>query len=500
MIDVKLAFKEKLGTFFKKKNDKERFSTIKQYIKSKKKLIFIGIVAGIILTGTAFGYINYINYQSNITSVYHVLLDGQEIGLVDDKSIVETWQSQQFMKAQAEYGSSITLVSSNKISFKEETEYEGKYDNYQTLRVLNNNYNIEAAGVELIVDGKVVGIVKNKAIADKILNDLKEIYLPKSKKANVSIAEVNETNDNASIQVESISFKEQVETKQANISPDAITDQETMLALLQKGTLEERKYSVQKGDTISEIAVNFDLTTDQVFYLNPQLSGDLIHIGDELTVTAIKPMVTVEIKEIVTQIERIPYKVEYRQDSSMFVNEKKVIRNGQEGSKEVQYAVTKENGIVIEREVLNEEVLKEPVNKIYARGTKIVPVRGSGELMWPTVGGYITSYFGPRWGSYHNGLDISGVKDYTIKAADNGRVVYTGWRGGYGNTVMIDHGNGMVTLYGHMSRITVSYGDKVAKGQKIGVMGSTGNSTGIHLHFEVRVDGYFKNPLNYVGI
>ncbi len=102
-----------------------------------------------------------------------------------------------------------------------------------------------------------------------------------------------------------------------------------------------------------------------------------------------------------------------------------------------------------------------------------------------------------RWGRYHKGIDIARPWDYTIKAADNGVVVSAGWAGSYGNRIIIDHQNGMRTLYAHLSQINVSVGQTVAAGQKIGVMGSTGNSTGVHLHFEVYKNGVLQNPLSY---
>lgn len=98
----------------------------------------------------------------------------------------------------------------------------------------------------------------------------------------------------------------------------------------------------------------------------------------------------------------------------------------------------------------------------------------------------------------HQGVDLGSATSNTIVASDDGVVVYSGWaNGGYGNTVMIDHGNGYQTLYAHMAYTTVSCGQSVAQGQQIGVVGSTGNSTGPHLHFEVRYMGLNDNPHNY---
>lgn len=135
-------------------------------------------------------------------------------------------------------------------------------------------------------------------------------------------------------------------------------------------------------------------------------------------------------------------------------------------------------------------------------------VRNStGSFRWP-ITGPITSKFGYRFHPIHRrrrmhtGLDISGPNGGAIRAADGGQVIAAGWKGGYGKTVMINHGNrngrNLVTLYGHMSRLAVSIGQSVSKGQVIGYEGSTGYSTGPHLHFEVRVNGAPVNPLGYL--
>jgi murein DD-endopeptidase MepM/ murein hydrolase activator NlpD len=123
---------------------------------------------------------------------------------------------------------------------------------------------------------------------------------------------------------------------------------------------------------------------------------------------------------------------------------------------------------------------------------------GSGQFIWP-VNGPITSPFGPRWGSFHPGIDIGVPYGTPIHAAAAGRVIYCSWMSGYGNLVMIDHGGGLVTLYGHQSRIAASCGESVAQGDVIGYVGCTGYCTGPHLHFEVRLNGTPVDPLGYLG-
>ena len=123
-------------------------------------------------------------------------------------------------------------------------------------------------------------------------------------------------------------------------------------------------------------------------------------------------------------------------------------------------------------------------------------VSGSG-VAWPASGS-VTSGFGYRWGRLHAGLDIANSVGTSIRAAKGGRVILAGWNGGYGNCIVIDHGGGLTTLYGHMSRLAAGEGETVKQGEQIGAMGSTGNSTGSHLHFETRVNGDPRDPARYL--
>jgi len=118
-------------------------------------------------------------------------------------------------------------------------------------------------------------------------------------------------------------------------------------------------------------------------------------------------------------------------------------------------------------------------------------------LIWP-VDGVVVSGFGLRWGRMHEGIDIAASSGTPIRAAAAGTVIHAGWLGGYGNLVVIDHGNGLATAYAHASSILVGVGKQVAQGQTVSLVGSTGHSSGPHLHFEVRINGVAVDPLLYL--
>ena len=126
------------------------------------------------------------------------------------------------------------------------------------------------------------------------------------------------------------------------------------------------------------------------------------------------------------------------------------------------------------------------------------PVVGSGAIRWPVDNPRVTSEYGPRWGRLHAGIDIAAPTGTPLYAADSGTVVYSAWRGGYGNAVVIDHGNQFSTLYGHMTELGVQEGDTVDSGELIGWMGCTGSCTGPHVHFETRVNGTAQDPRIYL--
>jgi len=237
-------------------------------------------------------------------------------------------------------------------------------------------------------------------------------------------------------------------------------------------------YTVKQGDTLKKIADQFGVSIDTIKWAN-DMTKDALAIDQSLKIPPITGIVY-KVREGDT-IYSVAKK--YRTEAQKIVN---FPFNDFEDPE--TFALNIGQTLVVPDGIQPEAV---------APAGRFVPTvfaGGSGQLIWP-AGGMITQY--PSW--YHNALDIANPTAPGIAAADTGIVTlveYLKW--GYGQHVMIDHGNGVSTLYGHLQAIYVKPGDKVSKGQIIGKMGSTGRSTGTHLHFEVRKNGAVVNPQSYL--
>lgn len=208
-----------------------------------------------------------------------------------------------------------------------------------------------------------------------------------------------------------------------------------------------------------------------------------------------KPILNVQVIKTYTEEESIPYKTIYKNTNTLNKGQSKVDIKGEKGKKELTYKATFVNGVEKEKELIEEKQVKDPVDKVILKGTKVPTAYGI--FIKPTTG-IITSPYGPRGSGFHSGIDIASSYGTSVKAADGGKVTFAGYKGAYGYLVIINHGNGYETYYAHNSKLYVKSGQSVARGQLISAMGSTGNSTGNHLHFEIRKYGSTRNPASYV--
>ena len=461
----------------------------------------VGLV--MILAGWLSGYAYY---QKNLETVYDVLIDGVKVGTVKDPRQVEEWLEGKLAEVSQSYGN-MDLELSEGIRFKKGERFNPAVNVRTTLNALEKRIHVQANAVKVEIDGRLIGYASSPQVVDEVIREVKAGYVgqevlkalegKEKRKASVQVASAS---GHEKSEVVAVRLKESLSYTKAQVAPHEVLSQEELKRRLQEPKVQEVTYTVKEGDVLGKIAARFGLSLDELLALNPGLREDsLLKIGQKVRVQKAVSLLTVVEEERVVKEERIPYQTVIKEDSNLYKGQARVEREGKAGKKRVEYLVTKENGQEVARRVLSERILEKPVDKVVVRGTKEKPSRGSGKFIWPTRGGYVSSRFGYRWGRLHAGIDIAGVGDRTILAADHGRVVQAGWHsGGYGNHVVIDHQNGYRTLYAHLSSIKVRPGDRVERGQAIGVMGSTGNSTGVHLHFEIHRHGRAVNPLPYV--
>lgn len=287
---------------------------------------------------------------------------------------------------------------------------------------------------------------------------------------------------------------------------------------------------VQEGEVPSSIAQAYNLTTAELIAMNPWLEEAVIHVGDSILVS--NQVNFLQIKEMRTakRQEPIKFESEEKETTRLYVGKTRVKREGKDGLKEITEMQTIIDGVVTETKFMGEKVLTDPVNEIIEVGTKSKPKKkpssgssggssgsnaGSaiintptgGKFAWPAPGcNTITAGWYYSSGRYHGAIDLASNNGSAggrpVVAADAGTVIKAGWDGSHGYRVMIDHGGGLVTSYSHMQKgsISVKVGQKVKRGQTIGRVGSTGNSTGNHLHFEVHKNGKKVNPRPYLGL
>jgi len=352
----------------------------------------------------------------------------------------------------------------------------------QIQKDIDSILSVRLRGFGVKVNGRIVAVFKTREQADKLLS---EIMKPYYEQENSEIIEIK--------------FKENVIIEEVDTELDGYDEFEEVFYYITKGTNEIRIHKVEKGENYWVIADKYSITPDDLIKANPDVEPERLQIGQEISLVVPKPYITVVTKENIKYEEKIPFETEYEETSVLYKGEYRVKKAGENGIKEVEANLIKENGIETDREVLKETVIKEPVTKVVLKGTKNPPPRiGTGTFAKPTSRGYITSRFGWRWGRRHEGIDIGMPVGTPVKAADGGKVIYSGYRGAYGYLVIIDHGANMQTYYAHNSKLLVKRGDKVFKGQTIAHSGNTGRSTGPHLHFEVRKNGTPVNPLNYI--
>ena len=423
-------------------------------------------------------------FCSNYTVGTTVTYDGEVIASVASQSAAEAAQKSLEKVTTRTLGETYTIDSSLIQYSSGLLRRKDVVDKDVLEEDLSEEIGLVTSAYCLYVDGEFIGATPYEGALEELLEQLQKAA----------------TNEDTI----SCTFAEDVEIKQEYVPTSEIMNLGYLAETLYSTKTAEVTYEVKKGDTWSEIAQDHGLTSKELLALNPGYNIDKLQIGEVLTLSASVPYLTMTVVQRERYVEDVMYDIEYTDSANLYKGDYKVTSAGQYGAADVVATVTYVNGEETERTVLSSVTLKEPVTEQRLQGTKERPTwLPTGNFRWP-VSGRITSYFGGRkspggiGSTNHKGIDIAAPKGTPVYAADGGTVTYAGWMSGYGYLVRINHGNGYETYYGHNSSLTVSVGQHVYKGQQIARVGSTGNSTGNHCHFEVRYNGVAKNPLNYL--
>lgn len=439
---------------------------------NKAKLLVILTVALMIATAVAAGV-------SSITG-YEYSYNGRVLGVVKEQEdvlkILDVVQDQLSKEHNAEVAidRNLDIHFDRVIALNREID-----DSEEVLRQLTYMQDMKIKAVGLYVNGNREAILTSEEDAQAVLEAVKNSFLSTS----------------ASTEYEKIGFAEAVEIKKIDTKLGRIMNVEDTMSKIMTGAIAKRTHQVVSGDTFSGIAKKYNISSSDLRMANPAVNPERLSIGQEIILTQTVPMLTVQTVEVATYIEPIPFETVQNETSAMYKGEQSVRVQGVNGERSVVARIIKNNGVEISKTELSSVIIKNPVDKVLNVGTKPPPaLQGTGSFIYPVTGARLTT----RYSRYHQAIDLAISSGTKIRASDGGTVISSGYSGSYGYVVRINHGGNRVTLYAHCSKLLVKAGDKVFQGQHIANVGSTGRSTGPHVHFEVIINGVKRNPLDYL--
>ena len=423
---------------------------------------------------------------SNLTFGLVVEYDGIKVGNIQHESVYDTAEKQLMQRVLFEEDDGVEIIPKFKLAVVGKNSFLNSDQVTDELIKASSSVIEEASG--LYVDDIFVGAVKDKKALEDILNSILDKY---------------KTDNPEDI----VTFVKAVAVKDGLYPTSSISDIDKIKEKITGETSAEVIYTVAKGDTPYEVARRAGISLDTLYSLNPIAKTTFV-VGQQITIASSEPFLSVKVLKTEVMRETVKYKTITTKNNSYYTSYRNVTRKGKNGVNEVTYTITYLNGIATSREVVNTVVISEPVDEKITVGTKVQSnyvapslsaSSGSGKVpgfIWPTSGRISCRW----WGYYnHRGLDIAAPKGTPIYAVADGTVIaYKNLSSGYGKHIIIDHGNGVQTLYAHTSAVHVRVGQKVSQGQVVAAVGRTGWATGNHLHFGVMINGVYYNPEKYL--
>ena len=468
-----------------------------------KKGTCLGVIFTILMSGLIFilGF-DRETFENYPIEVYQVYLDGKIIGVVENKdelySLID--KEQESLKKEYDvdniyppeglelvsvntYNTSINTVEEiyDKIKDMENFTIDGYEITIKTDEESESFYILHEEDLETAIDNTIKAFIDEETL---------EMYRSNSQPEIVDEGEI----------IKDIYIKEDITIKETYIPSDEeiFTNSNDLTRYLLFGTMENQKtYTVMPGDTVIDISNKNSLNPIAFLIANPDIVSEyqLLFPGTEVNIGLIDPKISVVVERIVTSIQEVAFTTDVEYDEKMTVGTTYTKQQGINGESKATFQIESINGEDTSATRISSETIKPAVDAIIVKGGLSINYAGDSEYWaWPTIQPYvITSRLGWRWGSYHNGVDIAGTGHGSpIYSIQSGVVISMGYNSSMGNYVYIDHQNGYISVYMHLAfhQEGLKKGSTVLKGQQIGGMGTTGRSTGTHLHLSVWVGGY----------
>lgn len=486
------------------------------------KKLFAVILIAMILSGVC-----VLGFEAKKTPIpnnyYQVFLNDKLLGTITDESKLEEYidKNGQYFKNKYKVDK---VYAPTGLQVKKVTTFSGDVDSVEDIyKKINKKASFTIQGYEMTIKPKSedkedtekkevtkVNVLKRDTFKKAVINLIdtyvgKDAYKHYLDEDQPKIETTGET-------IENVYVDEDITVKEAKIPVDEkiFTDVNELSKYLMYGEdSDESIYNVKAGDTVESVAFANKVNPEELLLANDTLTSrtNLLYPGQQLKIAETNPKISIVEESYVVEDVESRFKTEEKYDSSLLMGDDKVTQEGQNGLDRVSQKVKQINGEIVYVDPQGKQVLKSPVNKIILKGSKYVS--GVGSLTnwgWPTDSGWRLSsgyvYRNSPVGKgreLHTGLDISGTGyGSKIYATNNGVVKTAGRHYSYGNYVVINHNNGYMTLYAHMSRIAVKKGQTVARGQVIGYVGCTGDCTGPHVHYEIWKGSEYNhiNPAN----
>ncbi len=400
--------------------------------------------------------------------VYVVKVNEQEVGIVKSAKEVEGFVAHLTDRCGNLYG--MTMKPAEEVLLIKEFRPGAKFASEEVQAEIRQQLTFTTDAYVITVDGEPFVAVRSEDDLEQIVGELKNVYTANGYGTKTITAQIDQ----------------EMAIKPGAVDPESILEPDEVITLLTGIAPQEKRQLALLPPSVDLMAQGNGYAPgyyDLPFSINYFSEGT--EENADLPVIKEQNVSVTTVEEAVIR-EEIPFEVEYVEDDQLWIVQREITVEGEEGLKEVVYHITRENGVEVDRMKIREAIINEPVTQVEAVGTAKVSAVGTGRFIWPVEGGgEITP--GRGFSSWHTGIDIHAKTGTNILAADSGVVWFSGYGGSQGNYLILYHGS-FWTLYLHNSQNLVKEGDAVQQGGVIANAGSTGRSSGPHLHFEVRLD------------